>query len=68
MYKMPLQSMLEFAKAYPVKKIVGQWKHQGRGEAAIIQRDVFVNLPFVRRFQMWEPSHPWEKKLRHAVD
>lgn len=54
-YKMPLKTILRYAESYPVKKLVGQWSV----ESALIPKDEFVRLPFVKRFTTEEPLDPY---------
>lgn len=57
-YFMPLKTILRFAENYPVKKLVGQWNV----ESALIPKNEFVQLPFVRRFTTDEPLNPYAKQ------
>jgi hypothetical protein len=56
-FKMPLKSAYLYGKNYPIQKKVGQW-----GETcALIPKDEFIYLPFVRRFTMEEKLDPYRR-------
>jgi hypothetical protein len=62
-YKMPLKTMLQYAIEYPVKKWVGSPKVY----AALIPKDIFTSLPFVRRFSLDEPLNPYMMSPNNSV-
>lgn len=57
-FKMPLKSIYQYAKNYPVQKSVGQWGISN----ALIPKEEFLYLPFVRRFTTDEPLNPYAKR------
>lgn len=57
-YKMPLQTIYRYAKDYPIQKAVGQWGLKN----ALIPKNEFIYLPFIKQFTMNEPLNPYAKR------
>lgn len=62
MYIIPRLQLLQFARDYPIKKFVGQWKTQ----SAIIPIPEFITLPFVKRFTLEKLDPYGLHKWKHS--